>query len=91
MMMGSEGEGLGHFSPQSIDAIVLNDHIACVKLSEEGQDIPLPHANIPELSCYLSSSLSFLLNFGYHQHKACIGVESTSKTKYLFAFLPPKI
>lgn len=87
----SDGQGLGHFSPQSIDAIVLNNYATCVKLAKEGEDVPFSNTNIPKFAGNLGSSFSLLPNFRYHQNEGCICIEPTiyDKCTYL-SFYPQR-
>lgn len=87
----SWSEGLTNFHPQSVYAVVLDDHSTGIKLTKSGQDIPLAHTDVPELPGHLGCPLLLLPNLAYHQNKTRIRVESALQYKYLLAFFPPNM
>ena len=72
----SWSEGLADFHPQSVDAVVLDNHSAGIKLAKSGQDVPLADTDVPELPRHLGRPFLLLPDLAYHQNETRIRVES---------------
>ena len=75
-MPKSGSQSLSHLRSESINAVVLDNDATRVELAKGSQDVPFSNADVPELACYLGSSLLLFPDFGDQKDKASICAEA---------------